>query len=166
MKRLALSFLLVCFALGEETKKPPAPDNPKPAKPVSRRKRAAKKKQAAVPEPKIPAKVEPVTENEKKLTGDLLEIVRAGRVTPEGGAEVKAKSLKLLDDEKLVKVEVVATEAARVDAVKKAIEEQKGKVLVHLENHVFALIPLSAIEPLAAAEAVHSVATVPDSIRQ
>jgi hypothetical protein len=121
---------------------------------------------ASIQAPKLPAKLEPETEAEKKLDGNLLQIVRAGRGGAVADANAKAKSLNLLDSTNLLKVEITAVDKEKVDALKKAVEAEKGNIIVGLENHVFAMVPASSIEELAKLAEVFSMATVSDTLRQ
>jgi hypothetical protein len=142
----------------KKVKSKPAPEKPKVA--------AAPSVPDSIKAPELPAKLEPETEAEKKLDGNLLQIVRAGRTGKASGAEAKAKSLHLTDSANLVKVEITAVDKEKVEAVKKAVEAEKGNIVVGLENHVFAMVPPASVEALAKLTEVFSMAVVSDTLRQ
>lgn len=112
----------------------------------------------AVPE------IRPPQVDEMKLDQTLLALVRAQR---EGGADAVRAMVEEgrveLEAEDCVRVEITVTAATAVAAVKEHITASGGEVTAEFHNRVYALVPMAAVEPLAAAESIWNI-TVPQVV--
>ena len=95
---------------------------------------------------------------EVKLDGRLIAVVRAYR----SGGDIAAKALVRTEnvatvDDRL-RVGVTVADTKDVAATRTRIGELGGEVTVEFGNRVFALLPVAALESLAAEEIVWSIA--------
>jgi hypothetical protein len=92
-------------------------------------------------------------ERERKLDQTLLRLSRtAGDV----------KSVSSANSRQRVKIEITARDRANVPELRKAISEASGETIVDLENHIFAMLPPSAILTLAARDEVFLMTVAED----
>jgi hypothetical protein len=141
---------------------PPAP--PPPAVKVKKPKKAKKVTNPKIPD--LPPKVDPANAVEQKLDGPLLSLVRSLKSGGMEKALAEASASKLADSKNRVKIDITLVDAAQMKDMEVKIREAHGEIVTSLDNRVFAWLPLDAIEPLAAATSVWSLAAVRDTVVQ
>ncbi len=135
---------------------PPKASAPQPPPPAAQ----PSSSPPAIQVPALPAPIEPLNDAERKLDGTLIQVVRAAE---SGGAEqamAAAKSLSILAEDKHIKIDVALVDKSNIPTFKEAIGGLGGQVIVSLENHVFVLIPPTAIEFVAFRADVFAITAV------
>ena len=99
--------------------------------------------------PVLPPVADVVTPVEAKLDGALLEMVRGQRDGQDAGAS---------SDGGRVAVEIVCESPDHVAAVQEQVVAAGGAVTASFEDHLWAGVPLAAVEGLAATPAVWTMA--------
>ena len=94
---------------------------------------------------------------EVKLDGNLVALVRSYRQGGEAAVKTLVRSGNVEMIGNRLRLGVTVADEAQVAAVKRKIGELGGEVTVELGNRVFALLPVAALEPLAAEEGVWSM---------
>lgn len=96
---------------------------------------------------------------EVKLDGQLIAVVRAYQ----SGGDIAAKALvraeNVAADADRLRLAVTVANRNDVVAMRSRITQLGGEVTVEFGNRVYALLPVAALEPLAADEMVWSIAT-------
>jgi hypothetical protein len=77
-----------------------------------------------------------------------------------------AKSLALLGQDNLIKVQITLQDKSEAPAFKKALESSKGQVVTELDNLVYAMVPSDEILKLAARNDVYAIAVPPATVHQ
>jgi len=98
-----------------------------------------------------------VAAGEKKLDAALLAITRGFLASGGAGAQKAAAEHTVTLEQERAHLQITCASPEVVPAVQKLISEGSGQVEATLENRVYALVPVSLITRLAAADAVWSM---------